>query len=55
MFEWWSLLSLVQCDQVTCVFGIGFFILHFVVFVQIDLVGGAVAWDLHHKGEILLP
>ena len=56
VFEWWSRLSLAQCDQVTCVFEIGFFLCFILLcYVQIDLVGGTVAWDLHHKREILLP
>ena len=55
VLEWWSCLSLTQCDQVNlCIRDRIFLFFILLCYVQIDLVGGTVAWDLHHKREILL-
>ena len=56
VLEWWSHLSKAQCDQVNlCIWDRNFLFFILLCSVQIDLVGGTVAWDLHHKREILLP
>ena len=52
VLEWLSHLYLAQSDRDNlCIWDM--FIL--LCYVQIDLVGGTVAWDLHHEREILLP
>ena len=50
VLEWWSYLSLAQCDQVNlCIWERIFLFFILLCYVQIDLVGGTVAWNLRER------